>query len=1174
MRRWQKGSLIGLGVVIGVLLVIIFVLTQTDFGRTRIRTFGLGQLASRVHGIVSIGDVHGNLLSGVTIENVVITDSAGGPFLRADTVELRYSLTSLFRKHINLHDVRLVRPIIVIDQPPGQKWNFERLFPGDSVKALTDTVRGFGDWIRIDDMTLEDGTVYVRRNWRPSRTLTGSALERQIARALSETNREHIVRVPGGFQALSEFRQVNAELPLVLFADPDSAARVVDIARMSMTAFPFRPPPAQVKNLTGRVRIGADTVWFERMHVSLPGSELALNATYGLKNNIVNGRVRADTVSFQDLRFIRPSLPTGGGHMDLAIARARGETRAVFTNMDARAEGAHVRGSADVQIGSQFRLGSSNLAFEGVDTRLIEKLLPGTDVPVDGVMNGEVKLAGGNGQFDVDGWTLFRDRAGVASRISADGMITDRPSGMFARNLDLRFDPLQVSLLRTLRPDLPITGAITGRATLNGNLNERFDVDADVTHNDPRFGRSHILAVGDLDVSGEFTTRGLRLRFDPVQAALIRAFQPDVALTGQVTGRANIAGNLGSRFDVDADLIHTSPSTGRSHVIAKGEIGLRGGLSTRRLLIQLDPLQMRVVQTFAPEFDLAGQISGRATLSGELARGFSVDADLVHTGGGTGRSRILAVGDVLTAEGFRARNLRVRMDPLQVALLKQIAPTLPIDGTISGRTTVNGSPSSRLALTDMDVTHDGSTGISSLTGDAELTFANGLQYVDATVRAHPLSLATAGLFAPSAGLHGSATGTIIARGNRSNIDFTTDVVVAGGGAIFARGNLALGTMRYDVSSTLRDFDPSAVSMRAPVAALTGRVTAVGTGTNPETMRARIDAALVDSRLSGTPEVDSTRFTTTIADGLATVDRGHIALASARAEITGSFGLVPYRNGTLRYTVEVDTLAQVVALAQGDSTIVYPRPLPQLRRVEQARADSVRIARATEVERAATGSPPPPTLDVDSLRPIPRDTIAGSVRAEGTLTGNIKRFDAEGTATLRDVLYRGNAVQSGDVAYKVTNAPTQQLGITLNADLDGVVAGGFAFDSATVDVDNRGGWKQGTGTADIAVFQDNDRDYRLSSEFVLALDRREVRLNELVMRFDSTVWESTRPGAVSWAASGVELRTIDLRNQRGGHLYADGRVPQEGSGDLTLDIDSLQIGDITALLQDTANTRGL
>ena len=68
MRRWQKIVAAVIGGIVVVAGIIILVLTQTEFGRERVRLFGLDQLAGKVHGIVRIARVSGNLLIGATLE--------------------------------------------------------------------------------------------------------------------------------------------------------------------------------------------------------------------------------------------------------------------------------------------------------------------------------------------------------------------------------------------------------------------------------------------------------------------------------------------------------------------------------------------------------------------------------------------------------------------------------------------------------------------------------------------------------------------------------------------------------------------------------------------------------------------------------------------------------------------------------------------------------------------------------------------------------------------------------------------------------------------------------------------------------------------------------------------------------------------------------------------------
>ena len=65
-RHVKKTSQIAGGVIAGIALValiILLLLTQTDWGRRHVLGFGLDQLESRVHGKVTIGEVHGTSAS-------------------------------------------------------------------------------------------------------------------------------------------------------------------------------------------------------------------------------------------------------------------------------------------------------------------------------------------------------------------------------------------------------------------------------------------------------------------------------------------------------------------------------------------------------------------------------------------------------------------------------------------------------------------------------------------------------------------------------------------------------------------------------------------------------------------------------------------------------------------------------------------------------------------------------------------------------------------------------------------------------------------------------------------------------------------------------------------------------------------------------------------------------
>ena len=89
--------------------IVVVVLTSTDWGHERVRRIALSQLQSHVHGRVSIGRLSGNLLIGLTIHDLAISDSSGEPFLAAQEASARYALGALIiGKKIWLQDVRLV----------------------------------------------------------------------------------------------------------------------------------------------------------------------------------------------------------------------------------------------------------------------------------------------------------------------------------------------------------------------------------------------------------------------------------------------------------------------------------------------------------------------------------------------------------------------------------------------------------------------------------------------------------------------------------------------------------------------------------------------------------------------------------------------------------------------------------------------------------------------------------------------------------------------------------------------------------------------------------------------------------------------------------------------------------------------------------------------------------
>jgi autotransporter translocation and assembly factor TamB len=86
--NWRRGILVGAALISLLILIAItavLVLTSTDWGRERVRRFAVNALGGMVHGQVKIGRLEGNLLSGVSVRDFTIADSAGKPFIAVES---------------------------------------------------------------------------------------------------------------------------------------------------------------------------------------------------------------------------------------------------------------------------------------------------------------------------------------------------------------------------------------------------------------------------------------------------------------------------------------------------------------------------------------------------------------------------------------------------------------------------------------------------------------------------------------------------------------------------------------------------------------------------------------------------------------------------------------------------------------------------------------------------------------------------------------------------------------------------------------------------------------------------------------------------------------------------------------------------------------------------------
>ena len=946
MRRWLVRLLAVVAVVALVLLVATLLVTNSDWGRERIRRYVVGLIQNNSHGIVHIGSVTGNLLNGITLHDVVVTDSARAPFIKADEIWAKYSLATLRGKRLEFNEVKLVRPIIVLDKQPGGKWNYDRIFPRDTVTRTGVKKTGWGTWIRFSNVTVIDGDFTIRSPWDPGPATPAERADK-VRAALGPGGRLKILQVARGYQKESSFHRISGLFPLVRLEDPGYRSRLVDVAALKMIAEPFRPPVADVRGLTGTFEFTGDSVWWKGARVTFPATRASGDGRYYMASGDLHLRLRGDPVRTADIRWAMPNLPENGtGKLDFGLDWTDKGSVYLAQNMDVTLESSHVTGQIEATVTDTIAYRNAKLGFANLDTRLLTRLFPAMKFP------------------------------------------------------------------------RPLT--LSGRAAFEGG--------------------QHALRV-------------------------------------------------------DGDVIVDDRLSGRSRLVGNGVMGLSNGI-------------------------------------------------------------------------FTARDLHVRMVPLQMGLAKAVAPSIKLGGALTGTATLNGSTAA-IMRAQGDVTHVERGALSRATGTAAMR-GKGLPWFDVDAQMHPLALATLGRFMPSVGLRGSASGPVRLKGSINDLAINSQLTFPDGGFLDVRGTLDLATRQtgYNLEFTTRLFNANAAIEKAPETSITAVGSAKGRGTDPATMQAQIVVDVAPSTID-TVSVDRANVRVAIANGIARVDTLAVALPQGIVEAKGTFGLAPGHTGTLSYHVAIDSLSRFAGLISKDTSIVRPRPGILATRIARAKADSSRIARATEVERAVTGMPVPRTA-VDTPQGVAKNQLSGSARADGVATGNLKNFSVKGTGSGSNIVARGNTIGSFIADYDWINARTPQSQVRINAQAKAVRAGGFDLDSVGAKLT----YAKPNGTFALVVNQDNARTYTADAAFTLDKIRNELKLNDLRLKFDTSVWASTRVAALHWGQAGVDVENLELRNGPAGRIYVNGFIPKQGNANFDLAVDNLNVGDVTALLQSDINAKGL
>ena len=220
MRKHLIRTLAVIAAIALLVLIAVYAITETDWGHEQVRKRLEAMIQGNAHGIVRIGRISGNLLNGFVVHDLVVTDSSGKPFIKVDSAAGGYSLNTLRQQHVDFDNLRLYHPVIVLDRQPGGKWNWDRIFPRDTLTPSGQKKTGWGTWIKFTNTTIVDGDLTVRSPWAVNTLLKGAAAAAALKLALSDEGRYRLETVPGGYQKVSSFHHLQAKIPVLRLEDP------------------------------------------------------------------------------------------------------------------------------------------------------------------------------------------------------------------------------------------------------------------------------------------------------------------------------------------------------------------------------------------------------------------------------------------------------------------------------------------------------------------------------------------------------------------------------------------------------------------------------------------------------------------------------------------------------------------------------------------------------------------------------------------------------------------------------------------------------------------------------------------------------------------------------------------------------------------------------------------
>ena len=645
----------------------------------------------------------------------------------------------------------------------------------------------------------------------------------------------------------------------------------------------------------------------------------------------------------------------------------------------------------------------------------------------------------------------------------------------------------------------------------------------------PRFTLPHSVgaAVGKVEWPTGNMFWDVRVKSDSTALSDIHWIYPTLPISGGGSMKLHIKSRANADL-IDYVITEMDLRSNGSHLRGDMTYGVGGPvLEVRNVNLVLAPADFSLFETLNGRpfpYPWRGLVSGTLKASGGPVNRFQVErADLTFadrnvpgaTAKGTGHGEL----DILFPGNTKFHGFQMEVDHFDLRTGQFLNAAFPrMNGLVSGQVTLD-SIWTDVRVRDADVVHtDGDDAPPSrFRGSGRATLGENFLSFDVTSTALPLSATTVAKSYPMLPLRGEYRGPLRVVGTIADFELSTDLVGEGGRVqIDGRFDAYAPGYRGVARGSVAGFDlRRALEKPGNVhTALDGRFAFDVAGDSLENMTGTAqfaaDRSLIDS-------IRVFRGRTAVHFGLGRVYVDSARVESTAGELTarGALGLTAAVSDTLRFLFTADSLGG-------------------LRRY---------LAREATMQAAA-------------------DSLAGTLRATGVLTGHTGRYALDATVDGAGLRLRSTTARSIRGTVALSALPDSATGaVTLR--FDALRSGTAVFNDGVIRADLLGGWQARTTaqfTAPSGVRARALADVRRVGDTTL------VRLDSLWARTSQNLWSLSRPAHLTFDARGFRLDTLILTGVRGGRVYAAGRASTLDTIGVTFRADTVPLADVGELIQ--------